>query len=668
MTDTIIQHPLVAFGRDVCGHLDGGMRREWLVTNGLGGYASSTVPGVNTRRYHGLLVAALSPPVGRTVLVGNTVEWATYGGQRYALSTHEFADGTIHPGGYVHLQSFTLDGTLPVWVFALGDALLERRLWMVHGANTTCLTYRLIRGMAPIDLDITPLVTYRDFHTLTSGHGWCPRVETAAEGIVVHAGNDAVPLYLGANRGEFVSGGDWYWNFWHREEAARGLDARSDLFAPGMFRATLTHDVALAVCLAAESRPDLDVGRALVAERGRQVALLGRSGAELEEPAVQQLVLAADQFLVERRSKPGGRGRTIVAGYHWFNDWGRDAMMAVPGLCLTTGRPDDAARILRSFAPYVAAGLLPNNFADRPDADPDYNTVDAALWYVLAVYAYDRATGNSVLAADLLPVVRQIVDTYVAGTRFGIVMDPADGLLRAGEPGVPLTWMDAKIGDRVVTPRIGKPVEVNALWYNTLRIVAMLARRRGDMDAVTYDRLSAQVKASFRKRFVPRDGGSLADVVDGPDGDDWTLRPNQILAVSLPSPLLEGDEAAAVVAVVGRELLTTYGLRSLAPGDPTYHGDCAGDQPHRDEAYHQGTAWTWLLGAYAEAHYRTYHDRVALAELLRPIEAHLRDAGLGTISEIFAGDPPHAPRGCIAQAWSVAEILRVWRTYARQVR
>ncbi len=668
MPDTVIERPLISFGREICGDLDAGLGREWLVTNGLGGYASGTLAGVNTRRYHGLLVAALAPPVGRTVLVGGAVEWAAYGGRRYPLSTHEFVDGTLHPRGFEHLQSFTLEGSLPVWVFAIGDALIERRVWMVAGTNTTCVLYRLIRG-GPIELELTPLVTYRDFHTLTSGQGWRPGIEERSDGTVIHAWDGAAPVYLMSDQARFAPGGDWHWRFRHRREAARGLDDHSDLFAPGAFVATLRGEAPVTLWYSTEPQSDLDGVRSLAPERARQVSLLRRAGVEQDEPALQQLVLAADHFIVERGPhRPGGTGKTIIAGYHWFNDWGRDTMIALPGLCLMTGRPDAAAGILRSFGAYVVDGLLPNNFSDRAGADPAYNTVDAALWYVLAVHAYDRTTGNGSLAADLLPALRQIVDAYIRGTRYGIGMDPADGLLRAGEPGVQLTWMDVKIGDRVVTPRIGKPVEVNALWYNALRIAAMLVRRQGGLDAVTYDRLAERVKISFRQRFVPHGGGSLADVVDGPDGDDWTLRPNQIFAVALPAPILEGDEAAAVVDAVGRSLLTTHGLRSLDPDDPAYHGDYTGDPASRDEAYHQGTVWTWLMGAYVEAHYRTHHDRRAVAELLRPFEHHLRDAGLGTISEIFEGHPPHSPDGCIAQAWSVAEILRVWRTYARQAR
>jgi len=393
--------------------------------------------------------------------------------------------------------------------------------------------------------------------------------------------------------------------------------------------------------------------------------------------------LAADQFIVartdhrasttdhqtthdqDRRSSVVGRppsdGKTIIAGYHWFNDWGRDTMIALPGLTLATSRPADAAGILQTFARYVADGLLPNNFPDQAGVVPGYNTVDATLWYAHAIRAYQQATGDDALIDELLPVLRDIADQHIAGTRYGIGVDPRDGLLRAGEPGVQLTWMDAKIGDWVVTPRIGKPVEINALWYNLLHTLATFLAERGDAAAATYRGLAERVRVSFRARFIKPDHNYLADVVQGPNGDDWTLRPNQIFAISLPEPLLEGAQAKMVVDAVGNALLTSYGLRSLDPDHPAYKGTYIGTPVERDSVYHQGPVWTWLLGAYAEAHYRVYGDKDAALGLLRPIEHHLRDACLGSVSEILEGDPPHLPRGAVAQAWGVAEMLRVWR-------
>jgi glycogen debranching enzyme len=685
---TVVDRPLVSFGREVCGDLAAGLRREWLVTNGLGGYASGTLAGIATRRYHGLLVAALTPPVGRTVLVGALDEQATYDGRRYPLSAHEFGDGTINPHGYRYLHSFALEGMLPVWVYALGDALLERRVWMAHGANTTYVAYRVLRGTRAVDLQVTPLITCRDFHTLAVAPGWRPEdgLTVAPRGVTVRLPRgDGMPpgLHLLCDGGQFTPGGAWWWNFLHREETRRGLDDRADLYAPGTFAVTLPPGARATLICTVADRPELSAERALAAAEGRQIALLRRAAVERAHPAVQQLVLAADQFLVRRDPEaargdppapdgdvgsPAARaarrataGRTVIAGYHWFNDWGRDTMIALPGLTLATGRPEEAAEILRTFARYVADGLLPNTFPDRADEPPAYNTADATLWYVLAVHAHHAATGDEALVTDLLPALRDIAHHHIAGTRFGIGVDPADGLLRAGAPGLQLTWMDAKVGDRVVTPRIGKPVEINALWYNVLQVLAGFLKARGDAAADDYAARAARARASFRARFLRADRAGLADVVDGPDGDDWSVRPNQIFAVALPFPLLEGAEAATVVEAAGRALLTSYGLRSLSPDDPRYHGDYGGDQRRRDEAYHQGTVWTWLMGAYATAHFRVYHDRAAALALLRPFEHHLRDAGLGSVSEILEGDPPHPPCGCIAQAWGVAEVLRVWR-------
>lgn len=658
----ILEQPLVRFGREICGDLTAALRREWLVTNGLGGYASGTLSGINTRRYHGLLVAALEPPVGRTVLVGGTVERATYAGQTVGLSAHEYAGGTVDPPGYRHLQSFRLEGTLPVWTFAIADALLERRVWMAHGANTTYVSYRLIRASNELELSVTPLVTYRDFHALTSGNGWRPDVEARTRGVTVTAWPSAQPFRVIADSGEFAAGGDWYWGFLHREESTRGLDDRADLYAPGAFHVTLYPAEVLNLTMTAEDSDPEPPAASLTGERARLLSVLRTAGAEHLDPAIQQLILAADQFIVQRTDAGSSTGRTVIAGYHWFNDWGRDTMISLPGLMLATNRFDEAANVLRTFAGYISDGLLPNNFPDRSGVIPGYNTVDATLWYVLAIDAYHRATADERLVSDLLPAVQEIVKRHVEGTRFGIRVDPGDGLLRAGEPGVQLTWMDAKVGDWVVTPRIGKPVEINALWYNVLRVLAHFLAERDPPASSEIAAQADQMAGSFRSRFRTGQHAWLADVVDGPDGDDWTLRPNQIFAVSLPYPLLEGDDARAVVDAVSRALMTSYGLRSLSPDDPSYRGTYGGDQTSRDGGYHQGPVWSWLTGAFVDAHLRFYGDRSRALGWLLPFADHLTDAGLGSISEILEGAPAHLPRGCIAQAWSVAEVLRVWKT------
>src|SRR5829696_7515339 len=464
----ILDRPHVAFGREITGDLSAGLRREWLVTNGVGGYASSTVAGVLTRSYHGLLVAALEPPVARTVLVGDSIDWVVYDGVRYPLSTSEFGDGMISPDGYRYLESFRLEGSLPVWTFAIADALVERRVWMPDGVNATFVTYRLLRGSGPIDLEVTPLVTYRSFHALASGQGWDFGVDAQERGATIRAYEGAAPFWLCSDKAEFRPGGSWWWGFHHRGEAERGLADRGDLFAPGVFLARLDPGETVALIYATDPAIDLDAASSLAAAKERQQSLLTRAGVANADPVMQQLLLAADHFLVARPLADEPDGRSVIAGYHWFNDWGRDTMISLPGLTLATGRAEEAASILRTFARYLADGLLPNNFPDSAGVVPGYNTADATLWYVLAIRAYQQATGDDSLVTDLLPALTEIVDLHLGGTRYGIGADPADGLLRAGEPGVQLTWMDAKVGDWVVTPRIGKPVEINALWFNAL--------------------------------------------------------------------------------------------------------------------------------------------------------------------------------------------------------
>ncbi len=662
---SVLSAPIVRFGREICDDLEIALRREWLVTNGIGGYASSTITGSNTRTYHGLLVAALEPPVARTVLVGGTIETAVYDGRRYLLSVHEYGDSHFDPRGERQLESFTLDGMLPIWRYAAGDALIERRVWMARGANTTYLAFRVIRASRPVELSVTPLVSYRDFHTVASGAGWQMQVDAEKSSATDQAFAGATPMRMLADGGEFVPGGDWYWNFRLREESARGLPDHGDLYAPGAFRARLDVNQQLTLVFTAEDDADQDGERSLAAAQERQLALLDRAGVAGGSCLVQQLVLAADQFLVARadlhaRTGASGGATSIIAGYHWFNDWGRDTMIALRGLTLATRRPDETAAILRNYAAFLKDGLLPNNFPDRADVEPAYNTADAPLWFIIGVDAYRRATGDDRAAAAFTPNLVDIIEHYLAGTRFGIGVDPADGLVHAGEAGLQVTWMDAKVDDWVVTPRIGKPVELQALWINALHIAADAVARNEPDRAKRYRASAEQARHSFLARFTNGDREHLADLVDGPSGDDWSLRPNQIFALSLPIALLDREPARKVLTAIGRALLTSYGLRSLSPKDSAYRGSCTGDRRSRDSAYHQGTAWAWLLGPYIEAIAR-FENVEQAKQLLLPLVDHLRDAGLGTISEIFDGDPPHTPRGAIAQAWSVAEILRVAR-------
>jgi predicted glycogen debranching enzyme len=658
----LFEQPFIEFGREICGDLPAALRREWLVTNGLGGYASATVPGTLTRSYHGLLVAALDPPVERTVLVASLDEWLIYDGVRFPLCTHEFASVGITPDGYRFLESFRLDGTLPVWTFAVADAVVERRVWMTYGENTTYVQYRLVRGSATAELEITPLTSYRSFHALQSGRDLRVEVETGEQSVVTRFEGAGTPLVVSSDRGVFERKDLWWWDFNFRAETSRGLVDRGDLFALGTFRASLSEESPVALVASTKLDIEPDPTGALENERARQMSLIRNAGVATGTPLVQQLVLAADQFIVARELPDNPKGESIIAGYHWFNDWGRDTMISLPGLSLSTGRIGEAQSILRTFSAYIDHGLLPNNVPDRAGVIPGYNTADATLWYVIAIYRYFLETGDRQFVDDLLPTLRNIVRQHLDGTLYHIGVDPADGLLRAGEPGVQLTWMDAKVDDWVVTPRIGKPVEINALWYNVLRILDELdAEEAPDAGPIAYGRMAAEVHHLFSTRFVAENVDHLADVVDGPDGDDWSIRPNQIFSLSLPFALLEGERARRVLDVTARRLLTSYGLRSLTPDDPAYIGAYGGGQVQRDGAYHQGTVWSWLLGPFAEAAFRLDGDRQSALALLRPIEDHLRDAGLGSISEIFDGDAPHLPRGCIAQAWSVAETLRVLR-------
>jgi glycogen debranching enzyme len=629
-----------------------GLTREWLVTNGIGGYAFGTVGGVATRSYHGLLVAALTPPVGRTVLVGGLEEWATTGAGRVALHTSEAEDGRIEGHGYARSVSMALEGQRPVFRYDLGGLVLEKRVWMAYGSNTTYVRYSIAAGDGSVALEVTPLTTFRDHHSM------------ARESDGIPAG----PLNVLTSDGEAVPAGRWVGGRRHREETARGQADVSDLWATVDLRATLTPDHPFTVILTAEPDEPADPDTALTAAADREASLIRTADAEDASPFVQRLVLAADQFIVARDIPvPGGveHGRSVIAGYPWFNDWGRDTMIALPGLCLSTGRHAEAATILRSFARFVRDGLLPNDFPDRAEDVPQYHTIDASLWYPIAMRAHREATGDPALLDELLPTLQSILDAHIAGTRFGIGMDPADGLLRGGADGYQLTWMDARVDGWVVTPRRGKPVEIQALWVNALRIAGERLVERGD-DAgnaagARYLAIASQAESSCRARFWDPVRGYLLDVVDGPDGDDPALRPNQLLAVSLPHPLIDGEAARRVVAAVHDELAVPLGLRSLAPSDPAYRPHYQGDRRFRDAGYHQGTVWTWLVGAYAEATARVTGDPESGLAILRPFEAHLSDGGLGSVSEILEPEPPFEPRGCPFQAWGVAEVLRVWR-------
>jgi len=658
----------IQFGREICGDLAAAESREWLVTNGIGGYASGTIAGSQTRRYHGLLVAALQPPMGRTQLVSAIDEIAHYAEADFSLATHRWASGAVDPKGFLLLEDFHLEGSTPVWTYALADALLERRVCMRQGENTTYIQYTLLRGGGPLELEMKALVNYRDFHSLTHAGDWRMNITPVDRGVKVQAYDGATPFYLKSSAASCEPRHEWYLGCYFAEETERGLEDYEDRLFAALFRARLEVGSSVTLIATTESTVSLDSETSRAERDNHDVKLVQewqtRNDALAEEAPswLWRLILAADQFIVKRSLPEEPDGHSIIAGYHWFGDWGRDTMIALPGLTLTTGRLVVARQILLAFSRYVDGGMLPNNFPDA-GGNPAYNTVDAALWFFEAIRQYVVATQDTATLQRLFPVLAGMIDAHIAGTRYNIHVDPADGLLYAGGPGVQLTWMDAKIGDWVVTPRTGKAVEINALWINALETMAGFARllaKAGD----AYEQLAAESRKNFQK-FWNAERNCCFDVIDSPGiGNDASLRPNQIFAVSLPISPLAPERQEAVVDACARHLLTSYGLRSLAPGEPGYSGHYGGSPRDRDAAYHQGTVWGWLLGPFALAHHRVYHDRRAALRFLEPLGRQIHASGLGTLSEIFDGDPPFTPRGCIAQAWTVAEVLRVWHEIA----
>src|SRR5712672_1588244 len=661
---------VVQFGAELFSDLEAAESREWLVTNGIGGYASGTLAGGMSRRYHGLLVAALRPPVGRTQLVAWIDEIVRYNGAEFALATHRWASGAIEPQGFQHIEGFRLEGTMPVWTYAIGDARLEKRIWMQRGANTTYVQYTMVQGSGSLEMELKALVNYRDFHATTHAGDWRMSVEPIARGVRVVAFENATPFYLMSKETIYEARHEWYRDYFFAEEKKRGLDDREDHLFAALFRAKLDVGKSLAIVLTTEANADLN-GEATRKQRvAYESTLLSAADLLKQEPGadspewLRQLVLAADQFIVKRALPDEPDGRSVIAGYHWFADWGRDTMIALPGLTLAPRRSEVAKQILLAFARYVDGGMLPNNFPDS-GGQPEYNTLDAAFWYFEAIRQYVAVTDDQSTLQKFFPVLAGIVDAHVRGTRYQIHVDSADGLLYAGESGVQLTWMDAKVGDWVVTPRIGKPVEINALWYNALCVMTAFAEALG-RPAELYRSLADRVRVSFA-RFADEHTGGLYDVLDGPLGDDGPVRPNQIFAVSLPHSPLPPTTQAQVVALVGRRLLTSYGLRSLSANHPDYKPHYTGDPWHRDGAYHQGTVWAWLLGHYALAEYRVHGDADSALERIAAMRDHLFDAGLGTISEIFEAEPPHLPSGTPSQAWSVACVLEAWWRIKRAI-
>ena len=645
---------MIRFDATTCRNLDTSSRREWLETNGLGGFASSTIAGLNTRRYHGLLVAATKPPVGRMVLLSKFEETLIIGGGRYELSANRYP-GVVHPQGYQYLKLFRQD-PFPTFVYQVEDVELEKSIFMAHGENTTVIQYVVRRASSEAcSLELRPLIAFRDYHNTTHENGELNRDLEVVPGSVRITPYVGLPsLYLSHNEAEVSPGGEWYRNFEYDVERERGLDFREDLFNPCALVFDLDANAHPAVI--ASTEPHAVDEAALLRDREIERRRAMAEAAPVDDDFVRSLATAAGQFIVQR-----GDQSTVIAGYHWFSDWGRDTMIALPGLALATNRPDIARSILLAFAAHVDRGMLPNRFPDAGET-PEYNTVDATLWFFEAVRALVEKTGDhEFVQRKLYPVLSDIISWHERGTRYGIRVD-SDGLLLAGEPGVQLTWMDAKIGDWVVTPRQGKPVEIQALWYNALRVMEDLARTFGyDTDRKQYSEMADRAQTSFAQLFWNESKSCLFDVIDG-DVRDGAIRPNQILAVSLFHQLLSPEQAKRVVDVVGQYLLSPYGLRSLAPNDPGYRGRYTGDPYSRDSAYHQGTVWPWLLGPFLRAYLKmnghSQAARIQAEHWMSDLRSYVENEGVGQIPEVFDGDPPYRVGGCMAQAWSVAELLR----------
>jgi predicted glycogen debranching enzyme len=654
---------MISFDKTICGNLEAALSREWLETNGLGGFACGTVAGANTRRYHGLLTAALNPPGGRMLLLSKMEETLVIGERRIDLSTNEY-EGAIHPEGHRYLSGFRLD-PFPVFTFEAEGVKLEKSVFMSAGSNTVQIEYRLLAspaGSKP-QLELRPLIAFRDYHATTHENAALnPQIQNENKLVSVQPYLGLPRLYFAHNAEAAATEGYWYRNFLYRIERERGLDATEDLFNPLVLRWTLTQQQPAFVIASTEPQDIRNAAGSRAKELTRRKAV--EASAPNSDPFIRALTVAANQFLVRR-----GDGWTVIAGYPWFTDWGRDTMISLPGLTLFTGNTEIAKSILRNFARHVDQGVLPNRFVDSGEI-AEFNTADATLWFFEAARAYAAATGDyQFIREDLYPVFTSIIDFHIKGTRYNIkVME--NGLLNAGAPGTQLTWMDAKVGDWVVTPRSGQPVEIQALWYNALKIMEDLAQRFGDGDLrERYSALASKVSEAFNRLFWNKEQNCLYDVIENGTADA-SLRPNQIFAASLHYSMLPKDRALAVVKAVEGDLLTPVGLRTLTPSDPHYHPRYEGDPYSRDSAYHQGTVWPWLLGPFITSYIRVNDGTPAAREhargLLHGLEAHLSEAGLGQISEVFDGDAdgvadadaPRLPRGCFAQAWSVAEILR----------
>lgn len=627
-------------------------QHEWLETNGLGGWASSSIIGANTRRYHGLLTAAIVPPAERMVLLSKLDETIVTGDKRTELGVNLYLNNVIAPTGHHYLSSFTKE-FFPQWVYEVDGIKLRKTIAMVNGENTTLIIYDVLEANEPFTLELLPLMAARNYHSLVH-EGPQMHWDVQFENGIFHNQPDGMNhVFISVPGANYEHSPRWFNFFHYLVEQYRGLDYSEDLFNHGTFSVSLKQGDSLGIIVSAEDPAGRSAHELFAKENMRRKLLIST---QPDDETVQQLVLAADQFIVKR----GEDLRTVIAGYHWFTDWGRDTMISLPGLCLSTGRYEDARKILSAFAHSVSEGMLPNRFQDNGEA-PEYNNVDGTLWYFIAAYKYLQATGDvHYVLNGILPVLKHIIDWHYIGTRYNIHIDENDGLLFAGEEGQQLTWMDARIGNWVVTPRMGKPVEIQALWYNALRIFSELLQLNGQQgDAIVVNVSAEKVKQNFEEKFWYAEGSYLYDNIL-PDGKPSAeFRPNQLFAISLPFALIEGDKARMILQMVEEQLYTPVGLKTLPKTDAHYVPVYGGDPFHRDAAYHEGTVWSWLLGPYVDAIVKTSGDRSKAQEVINNFKYHLEEAGVGTVSEIFDAEPPHHPRGCIAQAWSVAEILRV---------
>lgn len=661
------------------------LNREWLVTNGLGGYASGTVAGAVTRQYHGLLVAALPATLGRVVMwdyVSETIRFSN--NELVSLGAEERAGGQLDLPGAECLHEFSIEDGLPVWTYCVRDLVIEKRILMPYRQNTVYVHYQISGGQKSPRLELKPAFHFRHHEDRVDLPLFEPYKMSAVKGHyeVVSANPKLPPLRmrLCSQSSGFAVAPSKIRQVIYRQEQARGYAYQGELWSPGSFQVDLTEQGTATLIASTEPWEIMDVlnpDEVLAAERNRRARLLENAQAEAREGIAAELVFASDQYVIKpigrtkeatRMHAVGDEIRTVIAGYHWFTDWGRDTMISLEGLTIVTGRYLEAGYILRTFAHSIRDGLVPNMFPDG-QTDGLYHTADATLWFFHALGRYLRKSRDRITLQLLWPVLIDIVDHHLRGTKFNIRVDEEDGLLTQGKEGYALTWMDAKMGDWIVTPRRGKAVEINALWFNALKFLEEWSEELGDARAAQHYRdLGGRAYESFNKRFWYDEGGYLYDVVDpeGGGGSDAACRPNQLFAISLDHPVLDEDRWKSVVAVVERELLTPVGLRSLSPKHPEYKSIYSGDLKARDGSYHQGTVWGWLIGPFVDAWLKVYPgDNTAAREFLRRFPEHMNENGMGTISEVFDAREPHSAGGCIAQAWSVAEVLRCWVKTAR---